>query len=706
MWTALLLALAVPTLDYDWRNVEIVGGGFVTGVIPHPKLPDLVYARTDIGGAYRRAPGEARWQPLMDWITPADWNLYGVESLAVDPSDPNRVYVAAGTYDNEWGQAAAMLSSADQGRTWRRTDMPFKMGGNMPGRSMGERLAVDPSDGRNVWFGSRNSGLWRSRDFGRTWSRVDRFPAIMEYDQPVPGAGWDRPLPQGQGIGWVLFAGRSIYAGVARLSDNLYVSHDDGASWSAVAGQPSGLLPHQAKVGSDGVLTIVYGDAVGPNGVTDGAVWRYRPTDGAWTEVTPEQPGEGNGFGYGGVAVDAQNPQVLMVSTLCRWAKGDTLFRTTDGGKTWVSIKETAKIDGSVSPYLYWGRDHVEFGHWIGDVEIDPHNPDRAWYVTGATIFSTTGLTAADRSEPSHWVPVAEGLEETAVLDLVSPPVGAHVVSALGDIGGFRHDELTRSPAQGIWQNPYMNSVGDLDFAARKPEVFVRVGGQGPQFGAISKDGAASWAPFATQPAGVSGGGSIALSADGLRIVWSPSGAAPHWSSNGGRTWAPCGGLAGGRVVSDRSDPSLFYAGHEGTLWVSANGGSRFLARAKLPEGSARPEPVPGRAGELWVPASGGLYRSRNAGRSLVRLASVDSARSVGFGAPMRGKVYPTIYLTGTVEGVVGVFRSVDQGRTWARINDEATAFGTQNVIAGDPKRFGRVYLGTNGRGVLVADPK
>src|SRR6185503_12398370 len=122
---------------YVWRNVEIVGGGFVTGVIYNPTQPGLVYARTDIGGAYRRDPLTQRWIPLTDWVSWDDWNLLGVESLATDPVDPNRVYVAAGEYTNEFSPInGAILRSTNQGNTWDRVNLPFKLGGNMPGRSM------------------------------------------------------------------------------------------------------------------------------------------------------------------------------------------------------------------------------------------------------------------------------------------------------------------------------------------------------------------------------------------------------------------------------------------------------------------------------------------------------------------------------------------------------------------------------------------
>src|SRR5580700_1329891 len=59
---------------YRWRNVEIVGGGYVPGVVFNESEPGLVYARTDIGGAYRWEPRSNRWQPLLDWVGADDWD--------------------------------------------------------------------------------------------------------------------------------------------------------------------------------------------------------------------------------------------------------------------------------------------------------------------------------------------------------------------------------------------------------------------------------------------------------------------------------------------------------------------------------------------------------------------------------------------------------------------------------------------------------
>ena len=66
-----------PTQDhYTFKNVAIGGGGFVTGIIFNPTEKGLVYARTDVGGAYRMdSRSGGAWVPLLDWAGQTDWNL-------------------------------------------------------------------------------------------------------------------------------------------------------------------------------------------------------------------------------------------------------------------------------------------------------------------------------------------------------------------------------------------------------------------------------------------------------------------------------------------------------------------------------------------------------------------------------------------------------------------------------------------------------
>ncbi|HEX6736887.1 MAG TPA: xyloglucanase, partial [Vicinamibacteria bacterium] len=249
----LLGAPALAQGAYTWRNVEIVGGGFVPGIVFNASEPNLVYARTDIGGAYRWNPAAGRWVPLLDWVGFDEWNLTGVDSLASDPGDPNRVYLLAGTYTNEWtSMNGAVLRSTNRGSTWQRTLLPFKVGGNMPGRNMGERLAIDPNRNSVLYLGARSgNGLWRSTDFGATWAKVTSFPTGGTFI-PLPGDVYQGDIV---GVVWIVFDPRSssagsttqtLYVGVADKGNSIYRSTNGGATWSAVPGQPTGFLPHHA----------------------------------------------------------------------------------------------------------------------------------------------------------------------------------------------------------------------------------------------------------------------------------------------------------------------------------------------------------------------------------------------------------------------------------------------------------------------------
>src|ERR1700754_4115549 len=193
-------ATAAVAEAYAWKNVRIDGGGFVPSVVFNPGERNLIYARTDIGGAYRWNESDQSWTPLLDSVGQSNWGYNGVLSIAPDPVDTNRVYAAVGMYTNSWDpNNGAILRSADKGRTWQTTVLPFKNGGNMPGRGMGERLAVDPRNNKTVYFAAEGgNGLWRSGDYGVTWSKVTAFPNAGNYVQdPGDANGY---LNQNQGL--------------------------------------------------------------------------------------------------------------------------------------------------------------------------------------------------------------------------------------------------------------------------------------------------------------------------------------------------------------------------------------------------------------------------------------------------------------------------------------------------------------------------
>ncbi|HOU12922.1 MAG TPA: PKD domain-containing protein [Anaerolineae bacterium] len=736
-------SLAAPPEPYTWKNVEIVGGGFVPGIIFNTTEPGLVYARTDIGGAYRLDTATNRWIPLLDWIGWDQWGWTGIDSLATDPVDPDRVYAFAGTYTNGWDPGnAAILRSADRGATWEISELPFKGGGNMPGRAMGERLAIDPNSNNILYLGTRSgNGLWRSTDYGATWAKVNSFTAVGNY---APGTGeYEGDLI---GVVWVIFDAESgtatmptpnIYVGVADTETALYRSADGGQTWEPVPGQPQqGYLPYHGVLASNGVLYITYSDNCGPYGGNAGAVWKYNTGTGVWTNITPPPPGGGEPYGYGGLTVDASDPDVVMVSTQESWWPDDIIFRSTDGGATWKWIWEIRWVgwppprtnhyvqDISGAPWLNWGRGMYDnfpelspkLGWMIGDLEIDPFNPDRMLYVTGATIYGSDNLTDWDADELVTITVKAQGLEETAALDLISPPTGAtRLISALGDIGGFRHDDLTVVPP-GMTTNPVFASGTGLDYAELDPKFVVRVGdGDDIKNLSYSVDGGFTWTAAVTEPVGLNRGGNVAVAADGSAIVWSP-GPTVVYSLNNGNSWIPSAGVpAGATVESDRVNPDTFYAYAGGSFYRSADGGATFVAVVNAgwpPTATAKFKAVPGIEGDIWLAGGNddtvyGLWHSTNGGDSFTRLANVEKADVVGFGAPAPGADYMAIYISGQVAGVRGIYRSTDMGASWVRINDDQHQYAwTGAAITGDPRIYGRVYVSTNGRGVIYGDPQ
>ncbi|WP_433620638.1 xyloglucanase [Paenibacillus cellulositrophicus] len=733
-----------PVQTYSWDRVKVVGGGFVPGIVYNPSEKDLIYARTDIGGAYRWDPATKTWKQLLDFVSAKEWNMLGVDTLATDPVETNRLYVAAGTYTNDWTDMnGVLLRSTDKGETWQRTELPFKLGGNMPGRSMGERLAIDPNNNRILYMGTRSgNGLWRSTDYGVTWSKVDSFNAagnVKDSTNDLVGVVWVTFDPSTGSQGKTT---QTIYVGVADTEHSIYRSTDGGQTWEPVPGQPDqGFLPHHGVLSKNGSLYVTYTKEVGPYNGGEGSVWKYDTLTGQWTDISPSGVGSSDSP-YGGLAVDAQHPDTIMVATMNKWWPDEFIYRSTDGGKTWKPFwtldydKDPVRtnnytIDYSLSPWLDWGEkknlpeQNPKLGWMIGDLEIDPFNPDRIMYGTGATLYGSENVTALDRGENVNISVMADGIEETAILGLISPPSGAHLLSAMGDIGGFRHEDLTKAPS--MITNPYIGTSTDIDYAELNPDLVVRVGnsdGASPRMG-VSTDNGKTWKPAANAWTSASDdatqGGYVAVGADGSSIVWSPSNSsAPKpvsYSRDLGATWTASSGVpSGARVASDRVNPNKFYAIADGTFYVSQDGGASFnKAASGLPTNlTSNFKAIPGVEGDIWVAAAAdnknqdslfGLWHSTDSGRTFTKLGQIQEAAAIGFGKAAPGQKYMALYAHATINNVDGIYRSDDAGKTWTRINDDQHQFGSANAaITGDPRVYGRVYLATNGLGIVLGD--
>jgi len=726
-------AATAQSRPYTWNNVTVGGGGFSPNIIFSPVQQGLAYLRTDIGGVYRYDPGAQRWIPLQDGMP--EGNYFGVESVAPDPRDANVVYAAVGMYGSG---PSAILRSDNRGTNWNIFPVPFRMGGNEDGRGLGERLAIDPHDTNIVYFGSRHDGLQRSADRGRTWSRVSAFP--------VAGLGPAESHRTHAGISFVLFdpgsgaanaPARTIFVGVADPGENhLYRSDDAGESWHTVPHEPrADLLPVRAQLDKNGMLYLAYCNGIGPNGITAGAVFKLDTASGAWQDITPQaEPGAAGGFM--GLALDLRKPGTVLISTVDWWQDRDTIWRSTDGGAHWTSLRPSSEIDATASPFLLWGQTFAKFGWWMAGLAVDPFDSNHLAYTTGATVYDTHTPLQATGTHPIIWHPWVSGIEETAILSLVSPPQGPPLLSGFGDIGGFVHEDLRRSPPS-MYTNPIFNDTLTLDYAGLVPSIIVRSGR--PQHGASmmawSQDFGRSWNPLQPPPqkasdanagavaAAVSGrpkpDGAIAVSADGATFI--DLGEVPLVTRDRGQSWHTIGGLpAFAHAVADRVDPGRFYAldSEHSRMLVSEDGGASFQALASrgLPADLSSEQPrgrarwsllaTPGKAGDLWLVGREELYHSTDGGRRFALRRSDVGVTALAFGAPKSDRDYPTLFAIGARDELVAIWRSDDIGASWSRINDAEHEYGRRfRVIAGDPRVFGRVYVGTDGRGAFYGEP-
>jgi len=297
-----LTTASVPGQSYTWQNVVIKGGGFVSGLITHLNAPGVVYARTDIGGVYRWNAAGNSWTPLLDFAP--DANTYGIESFAIDPSDSNRLYIAASRASST---LKYILVSTNQGATFSSFTPPFSLDGNALGRGCGERMAVDPNLNSILFYGTKSQGLYESVNYGATWSLVSSFPVTTTAN--------------GVGIVFVQFVKSSgspgsatpvIFAGLSQTGNNLYRSPDGGASWSLVPNAgPATQMPHHAAQDGLGNMYLTFNDTCGPNdNVATGAVYKINLSTLGSADVTPIRL-SGEQGGWGGVSVDPQHPTTL-----------------------------------------------------------------------------------------------------------------------------------------------------------------------------------------------------------------------------------------------------------------------------------------------------------------------------------------------------------------------------------------------------------
>lgn len=544
--------------NYRYGNLPIPGGGYVTGFVFSETTPDTLYMRTDIGGTYRYEKESDSWKSLVDHITMDDISETFPSAIAIDPENPDIIYVTSGIYQRPQG---ILSVSKDRGEHFEKLEVPFMVHGNLNGRGTGRRLIVSRKNTKQLYYASQENGLWTSCDEGQTWEKIKALPEnYLTFVAQTEG-------------GALVVGSAGI---ITRRGDNLrgyglYISYDDGKSFDVMWQPKDGVVPgiHLAglvpqRYSEDEKYFYVTFSIMGYNAyvlengyscdggsVVGGKVVRYPKMPGGHLgqgkEIVPaglEKYIDQNGildFGFGGISASKSKPGLIAVSSLCK-EDGDAIWRSYDYGNTWECILYGLEI-GKMDFRAHYMRPEYNGGsnliHWLSDIKINPFNENELWFNTGTGVFRTRNLND-DVVVFQDW---CDGLEETVHLNLYSPPAGeVKLIDILGDLGGFAFTKLDEGPDNSFADengNRYITCL-NADYSDIYPNIVVvtpRGNWTGKTKGGVilSKDQCKTFTRLA-MPFGLTekidkrlehieapnvNSGWVAISPDGRRILWS-----------------------------------------------------------------------------------------------------------------------------------------------------------------------------------------
>ena len=661
--------------------VGLGGGGamFAPAVSPHD--PNLLFVACDMGGVYRSADGGATWT-MIDKRQLRDANGCPV---VFHPKDAQVIFAASASGGIQtsadrgvtwivlcahppWGDARCtalevdeddvelMLAgsgeiayrSVDGGRTW--TECP-----NVSGSVVGIAMIPTVAPGRPVCLIATSAGIFRSDDSGNSWEHSNAG---------LPGRDV-RSLAAGATSG-----SRRAIAYVT-LPDGIYRSIDECRSWQSLTNAASRDRFHDQSTDfpeyerirtTSSAAEIVYvtvrrGDHV--------AVHRSDDAGATWRPVVDGEPGAGVGRNAApgwiiadrvwsvwtgaswGFAVSRRDPNQAVYTN-----EGE-IYRTTDGGASWTPIYSRLSPD----PVPGAGQRSSSIGLEVTSAwqfAFDPHDRTRA-YICYTDIGFARSL---DRGET--WTHATRGIPwpNTVYQIAFDPDVPGLLYAACSDQHDIAH-----------WTN--------IEGACEKGGVCV------------SRDWGATWAPIGT---GLPNAPATSIVLDPRSPVTARTlyvtqfGVGVYTSTDGGATWRP-------RSVGLGSN------------------GNRHVYRLKLCDDGTLYCTITGRRKQRSFPVPGGLYRSRDGGRSWTELTADLVLRWPGDVDTAPGDSR-TIYLgaasaPGFPEG--GVYKSVDDGKSWrcvlaeAEFPQEVCTYAHALFLTVDPLRPATVYVGATKHGLFVS---
>ncbi|WP_037360777.1 glycoside hydrolase [Asinibacterium sp. OR53] len=309
-----------------WRMIGPHRGGRTVGAAGVPQQPGTFYIGVNNGGVWKTTDYGRTWVPLFD-----QQSTGSIGDVAVAPSDPNIIYVGSGEglQRPDLSVGNGIYKSTDAGKTWTRL-------GLSEGQQVGG-LAIDPHDPNRVFVAmlghpygpNKERGVYRTTDGGKTWQQV-------LYKDENTGAIQVAIDPQHPNIVYAdLWAGRQgpwengAWNGPG---SGLYKSADGGNTWSHLT---KGLPTVEQGLGRIG-FCIAPSNPNRMYATVDagqyGGMYRSDDAGESWTSISNDGRYWGRGSDFAEVKADPKNADIVYTANVVVW-------RSADGGNTWKDFR-------------------------------------------------------------------------------------------------------------------------------------------------------------------------------------------------------------------------------------------------------------------------------------------------------------------------------------------------------------------------------
>jgi hypothetical protein len=643
-----------------------------------PRDPQRLFAGSVSGGVWRSTNGGTTWTQIDDW-----WRNLSVGCMAMDPSNPDVMYVGTGEgfYSlahlqrslSHFVRGAGVLKTTDGGATWTHL-------ATTGGWAHVTRIAVHPTNGSILLAARRQGGIARSIDGGATWADVmvgeQSFQVVFD------------PNDGNKAV--------AHFSGPSPLVHAVLTSSDAGATWQAAA---SGLT---SVAGEGARIELAYarsapGTVYASVASGGGTVWRS--TDGGRNWV---QRGSGTSviYYYNGLWVDPTDANRLVVGALHVW-------RSTDGGQTFTQ---------TTNGYIMTVDPHLDVHAVVADPGYNGTTNRRVYVMTDGGVHVANDILAA--APGSGWRDLDATMRSTQFYGAAGHGTGDVIVGGAQDNGTLRVMGANRSANLAIG-----GDGGQVQIDPTDPRY---VYGEIQYLGVHrSTNGGASSTQIISGLSDATSGSSNFISP--LRLdPNNPSrlyaGGARLWRNANARTsstWssvkASVGSLTSAIAIAPGVADRILVGHNDGRVYRTANGTAASPTWQAVDDNGAN-NPLPGRvctrlvfdpnnASVVYATFGGfsldNLWRSTDAGTTWQALPG--TAPFVLPAAPVYGlAVHPDDSNVLYAATEVGLFASDDAGQHWTATNQ-----GPANVVVEDVSFMHgtrRLLLATLGRGFWTAD--